>query len=438
MWISSASTIRQFRDRVQFRWWSGGNPHNSDRMYFFISIDKDRNPETGRNFGGIGAETTIGVNVDTYVARFDEAGGWLGNQPGPRVIFMDDGFVFDVDRSWLDSEQFSVYFEASGQPTWSDSGPVQDIVLEDTRPGPTVILTAERYAIEGHLKVVDIPDQQTSLQLQAHLAQGNTVTELDHSQVDYFVFHNSPVIFDAESIISIDDTGIAHSNSVGFVFASAEVSSCGLNSDVIILATGEVHQITGESQVVAIWRADYSPNLVNATYGEIMAAYPDFLHTMNVAYRILSDLYTGFRPFDGDTQILTRPSRLTATVTPGTRCFPPLTVFSITMALQATSRSSTKWGTIWQQSRGMSLLTRPQGSRVPSPWVLGNAPPRYRSFTCFPWKSSEYGGATVVWPGHLRRGRIQQLVAATGRFDISTITRRFRGSDPERRDQRSI
>ena len=129
--------IRQFRDRVQFRWRSAGNPYNADRMYFFIFIDTDNDPSTGAGKGSIGAEIKIGVNVDTYVHRFDAAGNWLSDQPGPRVIFKDDGFVFDVDRSWLESELFTVFFEASGQPPWSDYGSVQEIALEDTQPGPS-------------------------------------------------------------------------------------------------------------------------------------------------------------------------------------------------------------------------------------------------------------------------------------------------------------
>ena len=298
-------TIRQFRDRVQFRWRSGGNPYNADRMYFFIFIDTDNDPSTGANAGGIGAEIKIGVNVDTYVHRFAADGTWLGDDRSLRVIFKDDGFVFSIDREWLDSDLFSVYFEASGQPPWSDYGSIQEVALLETQPGPRIVLTSDRYALEEHPTVIDIPDQDTGVQLYAHLILDGSSTELNETQVDHIVFHNSPVIVDAESIISIDENGVAHYNSAGFVFASAEVSERGLQSDVIILATGDLHQNPGESGVIAIWPADYSPTLVDATYGEIMTNYPNLLHTMNVGYQIISDLYNGFRPFGGDTQVLT-------------------------------------------------------------------------------------------------------------------------------------
>jgi hypothetical protein len=298
-------TIRQFRDRVQFRWRSDGNPYNSDRMYFFIFIDIDNNPSTGAGVAGIGAEIKIGVNVDTYVHRFAANGTWLGDERGLRVVFRDDGFVFDIDREWLGSDLFTVYFEASGQPPWTDYGSIQEIALLATRPGPSVVLTSDRYALEEDPTVVDIPDQLTGVQLHAHLVHDGSSIELGGTQVEYIVFHNSPVIVDAESIISIDENGVAHYNSPGFVFATAEIEECGLQSDVIILATGEVHEPPTGHQIMAIWPADYSPNLVNATYGEIMANYPNFLHTMNVGYQIISDLYNGFRPFGGDTQVLT-------------------------------------------------------------------------------------------------------------------------------------
>ena len=204
--------------------------------------------------------------------------------------------------------------------------------------------------------MVDIPDQQTSVQLQAYLVEGDTVTELDHSQVDYIAFHNSPVIVDAESIISVDENGVAYYNSAGFIFASAEVSECGLISDVIILATGEVYQNPGESQVVAIWPADYSPNLINATFGEIMAAYPNFLHTMNVAYRILSDLYTGFRPFGGDTQILTTVA-VDSNCHAGNPLLSPPDCYFYYHGAPSYAYVIHEMGHNFQQSRGMSLLS---------------------------------------------------------------------------------
>ena len=109
--------IRQIGDQVQFEWLSDGNPLNSDFMFFFILLDTDLNSETGRWRGGIGAEVRIGVSSSVNLNRFNAAGDWIGDEEGPPVTFSNGGFVFSIDSEILGSDQFDLYFEASGRST---------------------------------------------------------------------------------------------------------------------------------------------------------------------------------------------------------------------------------------------------------------------------------------------------------------------------------
>ena len=89
------------------------------------------------------------------------------------------------------------------------------------------------------------------------------------------MYHEIPAITEPESIISIDENGLAHSNSEGYVFAKARVTQCGLESDPAIITTGRVYGDPAVDQVIAVWPPDYTPDGYHLTYDEAMSANPD-------------------------------------------------------------------------------------------------------------------------------------------------------------------
>jgi hypothetical protein len=295
--------IRQFRDMVQFRWRSDGDLRNQDRMYFFLVFDTDFDSETGQHWGPIGAEIKITVASSADISRFNPNGDWVSSRPGPPVIFKEDGFVIDIDRSELGTSHFHLYFESSGQPPWRDDGLAREIVLEPSRPGPVISVNADHYVNRANPTVINIPDQQTGVQLGAHLRQNGILSEIDASAIEFNIFHDSPLVPDPEAIVSVDENEVAHYISEGYVLATVEITSCGLNSAAVILATGDAYRHTDLGHVVAVWPTGYSPSGIGPTYGEIMGAHPDYMRAVNTWYLITSDLYRGFLPFGGNTLV---------------------------------------------------------------------------------------------------------------------------------------
>jgi hypothetical protein len=128
---------------------------------------------------------------------------------------------------------------------------------------------------------------------------------MDASEIDYEIWHHAPhVISNPEAIISVDSHGYAHRHSEGFVSVVALYETCGVSTEEYILAGGLLHGDPGADHVIAIFPDEYAPNGSPYTFADMMATYPNYIKTVNAEYNITSDLYAGFVPFDGDTQIL--------------------------------------------------------------------------------------------------------------------------------------
>ncbi len=54
--------------------------------------------------------------------------------------------------------------------------------------------------------------------------------------------------------------------------------------------------------MIAVWPSEYVPAGGSHSFGQMMASYPNYIHMVNVAYDVTSDMYQGYVPFGGDTQ----------------------------------------------------------------------------------------------------------------------------------------
>jgi hypothetical protein len=297
--------IRQIGNKVQFEWLSDGNPLNSDQMYFFIFLDTDFDIETGQNWGGIiGAEVKIGVSNTVGLDLFNAAGDWIAHEEGPPIGFSDEGFVFSIDKSRLLADHFNLYFESSGFPPWHDQGSVHEIQLEPPRAKVLSVIEAEHTVLEANPHLANVPSTGEGIQLSTSLIIGESSTLVPNADVTYTVSHPaSHVVSDPKSIISIDANGMAHYISEGFVFATATVDACQVSSETLILATGDVFGQPGIDDVIAVWPADFTPDGSAFSFGHMMSTYPKYLQLVNTAYDVTSEMYCGYMPYDGDTQI---------------------------------------------------------------------------------------------------------------------------------------
>jgi hypothetical protein len=299
--------IRQIGTDIQFNWIANGSPENENGDYFFLFFDTDLNPETGRERGGIGAEIVIGIlgpPGSPYINGFDSEGEWITNEPGPDVIWGPEGFTFQIPRATFDVDQVDLYFEASGGTPWSDEGPVSRVVLETPQAKVLLVITADTRVPNVHPPLIYLPDKDEPVQLRAVFKHGGISTPVDASEIDYEIWHHAPhVISNPEAIISIDSNGYAHRHSEGFVSLMASYETCGVSTEEYILAGGLLYGDPSEDHVIAIFPDEYAPKDSPYTFADMMATYPNYIRTVNVEYNITSDLYAGFVPFDGDTQI---------------------------------------------------------------------------------------------------------------------------------------
>jgi hypothetical protein len=134
----------------------------------------------------------------------------------------------------------------------------------------------------------------------------NGVTKpLDPSEVSYAVSHPvSWLVSNPESIISIDGAGVAHYNSEGYITVTATDNACQVNSADTLIATGDVYGNPLTDEVIAVFPTDYVPDSSNYSFGDMMSGYPDMMRYVNIAYRVTSEMYRGFRPFGDDKQIM--------------------------------------------------------------------------------------------------------------------------------------
>lgn len=155
--------------------------------------------------------------------------------------------------------------------------------------------------------LINIPNKQVGVPLNASLVIDDALTPLDPSLVTYKITHPVPwQIPDPEAIISIDTGGVAHYNSEGFVKAKATAiaGECPASSPELILATGEVYGDPKKDHVIAVFPPEYTPDDSLYSFGDMIEGFPDMMRIINLAYNITSSTYGGFRPFDSDTQIM--------------------------------------------------------------------------------------------------------------------------------------
>jgi len=126
------------------------------------------------------------------------------------------------------------------------------------------------------------------------------------SQMQFTIFHPVPKVKNPESIIFIDSEGYAHYNSEGYIIISAILRENGerYSSEEIILAGGEVYGNPLQDRVIAVFPSQFKPEGSNYSFVDMMDNYPNFMKLVNLAYNIESELYEGFKPYNGETQIL--------------------------------------------------------------------------------------------------------------------------------------
>lgn len=272
------------------------------RMFF----DTDHNSNTGQQYAGIGAELKITLGIyhgEAAIHDFDAMGEWLGEILVP-VSFLGDGFAFKMPEKLIPSKNFLLLFESVG--AWSDiGGPIQ-VQLDPDPPEVAIRTRSANVVLESGPRLMNLPERSAPLPLTTSLVIDDDETVLDPSQVSYTISHHAAhVISDPESIISIDENGIAHYNSEGFVSATASLAdeNCPILSEKWILATGRVYGEPASDDVIAVFPSDYVPDSSTFSFGEMMSGYPNYFYTVNLAYDMLSDLYHGFIPLNGDKQI---------------------------------------------------------------------------------------------------------------------------------------
>jgi hypothetical protein len=207
--------------------------------------------------------------------------------------------VFQIDRGKLQSGDFTVECVTNGDSTDS-----QQVELMPFEP-PVFWVEATAMVLSEDPTLVNISSKTTGVQLNIFRDGPDQPVPIPAEELTFSVRHPAPwAIPDAEVIISIDDDGVAHHHSEGFVFAVVESESCGLVVDPFIIATGEVFGDPGVDDVIAVWPPDYAPPGEPRTFGYMMANYPNYILTVNAAYDVMTDLYGGFQPFGGDSQVL--------------------------------------------------------------------------------------------------------------------------------------
>jgi hypothetical protein len=302
-------TIRQWGQYVQFEWLAGGNVVNDELSYYVLAIDTDRNPETGQSLGGAGAE--LKISIETFpdgpsalalLAYIDADGQTvLKIERDVPVVLTDSGFILNIEKTRISADHFDLNFLAQGP--WYDQGQLTEIQLQPAGDPVNVRIESLNTVLESKPGLINIPQKSTGVQLSAFLVSDGSKTPVEPSQVSYYVSHQDAVP-NPQSIISIDAGGVAHYNSEGYVTAWGVVDACQFASEQIILATGDHYGDPLTDDVIAVFPTDYVPPESTFSFGDLMTNYPNYLHTLNVAYDITSDLYHGFIPLNGDKQIL--------------------------------------------------------------------------------------------------------------------------------------
>ena len=171
-----------------------------------------------------------------------------------------------------------------------------------------VVLESDNIVVnDNNFLLANIPNKTNPVQLKAYKVVGGTKTFLSNDDVTYLVDH--PVTWrinkeQASQIISVNFQGQARYLSEGYVFVVANYNKCNISSNKLFLATGDFYKNSQNDNVVAVWPKDFKPLNSSYSFNQLMTGYPNYLRNINKAYDVMAELYRGFRPFNGNTQVL--------------------------------------------------------------------------------------------------------------------------------------
>jgi len=311
LWVDTLGVqLQQLRSGLNIRWKTAASDFSNDdvlfdnEQHFRLFFDTDHNSQTGQPYEGLGAE--LKITLGDYRGRaslhyFDEPGNWIGEILVP-IRFMEDGFALMISMEAIPSMNFLLGFESIG--TWVDRGGPADIMLESIPSGGELRISSANVVLESGPRLMNLPSPSNSLPLIASLFIDDITTVLDPSLVKYHVSHPVPHrISEPGSIISIDADGIAHYNSEGYVTATFTINACGLTSEEVLLATGDVYGEPITQKAIGVFPSEYIPASSSFSFGDMITRYPDMMRFLNMGYDVSSEMYGGFQPFGGDKQI---------------------------------------------------------------------------------------------------------------------------------------
>ncbi|HIH89369.1 TPA: hypothetical protein HA344_09220 [Candidatus Bathyarchaeota archaeon] len=298
-------TIRQLGNYVQFIWEGDGKLYNQEQQYYFLFFDTDLYQYTGQRWGdsGVGAELKIVVQDQAHLIYFDDAGNVAVETQHP-VIYENNKFFLNIDCSDIPSDIFNFYFESSGGTSYYDLGRMVRVELEAPRGEIHLIIRSPNMVLEEKPPLINIPTKTQPVQLTTYFQVNGTEVPAQTGDITYSVYHPCANIPGREYLtqtIMIDAQGLARYVNEGYLFVTAYSKSTLLDSEPVILATGDVYGAPKDS-VLAVF-PDYSPANNTYTFRKMMTTYPNYIWMVNQAYNKTSGLYLGFRPFNGDRQI---------------------------------------------------------------------------------------------------------------------------------------
>ena len=291
------ASMQQVLNNIIFEMTLIGDINPNDECYKFL-IDSDYNKNTGDDIGTLGVDYYISFcwnfldiissnhsNFRGYITNYEVEGNKL------RVIVNYTFLPVGSIMGW-NAQRFS---ENGGD-------------LLNTNGNYTLIPSDYRFEIDSINKIVDNPPTimvpyDSSSKLELNLLRGEQLFSVNINQIEFNLSHPSHKVDDPYSIIFVDQNGNAIYNNEGFVLAKAELNECHLISDDVILAGGYQY---GEldDPVIAVLPSQYIPPSSSKSIGQILEDYPNFMKMINQAYGIMSELYRGYVPFNGNHQIL--------------------------------------------------------------------------------------------------------------------------------------
>jgi hypothetical protein len=303
-------TLKQIGNFVQFELLTDGGDYAAEGVDTALWFDLDQNLATGRLSDPpfIGTDLWVKIRGEDIVSEFfwtDAEGNRSGIDPGPVVTFLPNGFRILLESDLFPSRDFNLYFSTN-----RDWGSLHEIHLEEPRGKTTLKLESDNLVLHDNPTLVNIPNRDTGVELRVYLEVDGERSLLPPDRVTYSVYH--PVFgsdyysdSDPEKIISIDDEGVAHYNSEGFVHVAPSVDYCegALTPGEFVIATGDVFGVPGEDDVIAVFPSDYTPIDSSYSFGQMMSSYPNYTKLINTAYGVMENLYSGYQPFNGLTQV---------------------------------------------------------------------------------------------------------------------------------------